>query len=101
MGRQFRHGDVLIEQLERLPGSLHRLEHGILAQGEVTGHSHRLEPAAGGRLFMGPGGRLYMEVVAPVRVVHQEHAPIHLDPGFYRVWRQREYSPQEIRVVRD
>jgi hypothetical protein len=36
-----------------------------------------------------------------VTVVHEEHRPITLTSGYYRVWRQREYSPEEIRVVRD
>ena len=36
-----------------------------------------------------------------VSVVHEEHATITLSSGYYRVWRQREYSPEEIRVIRD
>jgi hypothetical protein len=34
-------------------------------------------------------------------LTHEEHAPVTLTTGYYRVWRQREYSPEEIRVVRD
>jgi hypothetical protein len=34
-------------------------------------------------------------------VIHEEHAPIPLPTGYYQVWRQREYTPQEIRIVRD
>jgi hypothetical protein len=34
-------------------------------------------------------------------VTHEEHGPITLPRGTYRVWRQREYSPEAIRVVRD
>jgi hypothetical protein len=40
-------------------------------------------------------------LIYAVTIIHEEHSPIPLARGFYRVWRQREYSPQEIRVVRD
>lgn len=93
----FRHGDVLIQQVAQLPAPLEKLQHHILAHGEVTGHCHRVEQ---GELYLGPDG-LFLKVSEPTQVVHEEHAPIPLRPGFYRVWRQREYSPQEIRVVRD
>jgi hypothetical protein len=35
------------------------------------------------------------------QIVHEEHAPIALEPGYWQVIRQREYSPEEIRWVRD
>jgi hypothetical protein len=45
---------------------------------------------------------LYLEVLADrATVVHEEHGPITLPRGLYRVWQQREYSPEAIRVVRD
>jgi hypothetical protein len=100
MGNQYRHGDVLIEEVKSLPAIREKLPHTILAHGEVTGHCHRIkEPGA--ELFSTPEG-LFLQVRAtPVSVVHEEHRPITLAPGIYRVWRQREYSPEEIRIVRD
>lgn len=79
------------------------LPHGTLVHGEVTGHSHRLENLATGRLFPGAAtGTFFLQVTAPkARIVHEEHGPIVLDQGFYRVWRQREYSPEAIRPVCD
>jgi hypothetical protein len=35
------------------------------------------------------------------QVVHEEHGPITLDPGMWRVVRQREYHPEAIRTVMD
>jgi hypothetical protein len=66
----------------------------------VTGHTHRVEPRDAAELFES-AGMLFLRVRAPARVVHEEHAPIALDPGTYRVWRQREYSPAEIRTIQD
>ena len=99
--RQFRHGDVIIQQVKHLPDKPEPLPHLILAHGELTGHAHRVSPAAGGKLFRGDLG-MYLEISADgLQVVHEEHASISLPPSVYRVWRQREYSPEEIRIVRD
>lgn len=67
----------------------------------MTGHSHRVADSATSRLYRHEAF-LYLEVIAAgARVVHDEHSPIALDRGIYRVWRQREYSPEAIRTVRD
>ncbi len=101
MGNQYRHGDVLIEEVNALPKVREKLPHAILAQGEVTGHCHRIRESADADLYATPNG-FYLHVRgAAVSVVHEEHTSITLTSGFYRVWRQREYSPKEIRIVRD
>ena len=97
----YRHGDVLIQKEKALPKTKRKLQHVILAHGEVTGHSHRIEPLHSANLYETPDG-LFLEVaVSGATVVHEEHHPIELPHGYYRVWRQREYSPEEIRIIRD
>lgn len=99
--KQFRHGDVIIQQVDALPKDPEPLPHLILAHGELTGHAHRIAPASGAKLFRSVKG-LFLEVESDgLAVVHEEHASIALPQGIYRVWRQREYSPEEIRIVRD
>lgn len=101
MGKQYRHGDVLIEEACALPEQREKLPHTILAHGEVTGHCHRIKESSDADLYATPGG-FYLHVRGPtVSVIHEEHSPIFLTTGFYRVWRQREYSPEAIRIVRD
>lgn len=98
---QFRHGDVLIEKVESLPEIREKLPHAILAHGEVTGHSHRIKEASDTDLYQTPEA-LFLHVRGlSASVIHEEHKTISLTSGFYRVWRQREYSPTEIRIVRD
>lgn len=98
---QFRHGDVLIEKVEALPEVREKLPHTILAHGEVTGHSHRIKEASETDLYQTPDA-LYLHVRgSSASVVHEEHKTISLETGYYRVWRQREYSPTEIRIIRD
>ena len=100
-----RQGDVFIQKIDSIPKQAQTspLPHGVLVHGEATGHSHRLEDLGTGQLFAGGGaGELFLEVSAPTgRIIHEEHGPIDLRRGFYRVWRQREYSPQAIRPVYD
>lgn len=101
MRAQFRHGDVLIEKLDAFPSGCRKLSHGILAHGEVTGHSHRLADWESADLYEGDSEFVLDVHDSGASIVHEEHATIELPPGLYRVWRQREYSPTEIRVVRD
>jgi len=102
----WRQGDVFVTRVDAIPERARRspLPHGILVHGELTGHSHRLESPKSAMLFSGTHGigELYLDVPAGgTRIVHEEHGTIELPEGLYRAWRQREYSPQEIRVVRD
>jgi hypothetical protein len=97
----YRHGDVMIARVDALPtGALERS--GVtLAKGELTGHSHRIRDFHSAKTYE-HGAQLYLEVVAEdATVIHEEHHPITLNKGFYRVWMQREYSPEAIRTVRD
>ncbi|MBO0780039.1 MAG: hypothetical protein J2P37_14545 [Ktedonobacteraceae bacterium] len=96
----WRHGDVLIAETGGVPQGAKRQPQLILAHGEVTGHSHRIEHPERAELWAFQGV-LYLVVLATTRVIHEEHHPITLNPGTYRVWQQREYTPEKIRIVRD
>lgn len=101
----WRQGDVFIRAIGHLPDQARTtpLAHGVLVHGEVTGHSHRIENLEHATLFAGPTPtEMYIEVSGNVaRIIHEEHGPLELPAGFYRVWRQREYSPEAIRIVVD
>lgn len=111
--KHYRQGDVLVERIRmrRRTGKV-ITDQGrvILAYGEVTGHAHAIvecdsgaattdTPAA--QLFEEPDGTRYLFVDRPCALVHEEHGRITLEPGCYRVLRQREYSPEAIRNVAD
>jgi hypothetical protein len=101
MAKQYRHGDLLIEEAQALPSIHEKLTHTILAHGEMTGHCHRIKESDGAELYMTGEGMFLHVHNDEVTVIHEEHGPIALSRGYYRIWRQREYSPQEVRVVRD
>lgn len=97
----WRHGDVLIAAVQTLPEGATRRSTNVLAHGEITGHSHHIQRAGTAELWSF-GGELYINVVAAsATIVHEEHKPISLPQGVYRVWMQREYTPQMIRRVID
>lgn len=100
----YRQGDVLLERVSSVPaGKRVKAESGrlILARGEVTGHHHSI-PAQCGTLVRDEGGTTYLTIDQLTAVEHQEHAPIDLEPGDYRVTLQREWTDaDEPRQVAD
>lgn len=97
----YRHGDVLIASLKAVPKGARKKPGGTLAHGEVTGHSHQVQTPGTAELYE-DGKSLYLDVVAEsATIVHEEHKAITLARGAYRVWRQREYTPSEIRTIQD
>jgi len=97
----WRQGDIFIAAAPAVPKGARPQPHCVLAEGEVTGHSHRVAERGVARLYSHPTA-LYLDVLADrATVVHDEHGPITLPRSTYRVWRQREYSPEAIRIVRD
>ncbi|MEV0247625.1 hypothetical protein AB0H76_13620 [Nocardia sp. NPDC050712] len=107
----FRQGDVLIMPItkesvpERFQAESGEPRDGrgrlVLALGEVTGHAHAL--SAPGRLIRTGTATAPKLLHLPEggRLVHEEHAPIALPKGWYRVIRQREYVPGSVRVIAD
>ena len=91
-----RQGDVLLVRRELKPGRYAVEETLVVAHGEATGHTHRLE---GNVLIVqdtsvNPPAR-YIEVrEGGGTLVHEEHGAIALtEPGTYEIVRQREYVP--------
>jgi hypothetical protein len=97
----YRHGDVLIASVPSLPNQATKRSGTILARGEITGHSHRVQEIGAAQLY-DFNHQTFLEVKASLAtLVHEEHKPIELPQGIYRVWMQREYTPAAIVQVRD
>jgi hypothetical protein len=97
----YRHGDLLVADVDTIPSDSRSVRHLVLAEGELTGHSHRIAEEGSAVLFQTPSSMFLSVTADRATLIHQEHGPIALPRGLYRVWRQREYSPAEVRTVRD
>ena len=100
---QFRQGDVLITKVaSRTKTSQPKGRDAgriVLAYGEVTGHAHAIADL--NALLFSDGDDLYLEADGTVSLRHEEHARIEIPGGTYKITRQREYTPGEIRNVAD
>ena len=74
----------------------------ILARGEATGHAHALENVEGVEVVEKDGG-FYIRLGNPATLRHEEHRPITIPMGEYRIRKVREYDhfSEEARAVKD
>jgi hypothetical protein len=103
-----RHGDVFVLACNCLPEGatvIPRDVRGIvLAYGEVTGHAHRVSAPPGIRVSLwDAAGQRYMTVEGGAALLdHEEHGPVSVPEGTYRINIQRTYdylSEMERRVA--
>jgi hypothetical protein len=95
--RMHRQGDLLLTAIDQLPDGLTLRPDTVIVRGEATGHAHQLQE---GRVWEDTQGNLFLEVLSPTQVVHQEHHPIAVPVGYYQVTRQREYVPGTLSPAR-
>lgn len=109
-------GDVLIKQpgerrhagdaFTGIPPEAARKSSNVLAEGEATGHAHRVVPVDEGAEahLLELGERLFLRVLGGnVKVIHEEHHEQTIAPGEYEIERVMEYDPfaQAARAVAD
>lgn len=92
--KYIRQGDLLFIPIAQLPNLiLAPRPNGVLAEGEATGHKHRVETLADAEVLE-CGFGLYVKVGPNgARIVHEEHGPVTLEPTTaYEVHFAREYD---------
>jgi hypothetical protein len=110
----FAQGDLLIERVPDVvpSGEIEQNLVGtamVLAEGEATGHRHAISEQV--TMFRDdslardiPKG-IYVGHIriddTTARLTHDEHAPLTLPKGTYRVRRQRELEPRDARIIAD
>lgn len=102
--RVIRQGDVLLVEVAGIPKKLKKQkpENGrvVLARGEVTGHAHAIYTPSIAALY-GDGLERFLKVQEAATLSHEEHTAAIIAPGAYRVIIQQEYTPEELRNVKD
>ena len=94
-------GDIPIIQIDKLPdGPATKVEDGVIARGEVTGHPHAIRSGGAAMLYI-IAGQMYIHALRAVEIDHNEHGTIILPMGVFKINREREYTPEGLRTVRD
>jgi len=93
----YRHGDIILKPIEKLPENLKvvsKENEFVLARGETTGHKHLLvaEEPQSMEILQDKNGRYYLKFYKPVKLTHEEHKTLTIEPGIYEVFREREYD---------
>lgn len=101
-GNYYQQGDVIMELVKEVKGRLNKDHNGIVAYGEATGHKHRFADLTGLDFFE-DGDTLYLKLKNPSTIMHEEHGPIELPAGSYRIRIVEEYDhfAEEARLVID
>jgi hypothetical protein len=99
-----RQGDVILLPVQDIEigqrGANSPLPHLTLAEGEVTGHKHRI--IEGKAELYEKDGTLYLSVISETALLaHEEHKPIPIPNGSWIVRIQREYQPEGWRYLAD
>lgn len=93
-----RQGDVILLPVPQSEGK--KQSHLTLAEGEVTGHKHRI--AEGQAQLYEKDGTLYLRVISETALLtHEEHKAISIPQGDWTIRIQREYEPEGWRYVAD
>jgi hypothetical protein len=94
-----RQGDVLLKPVSKTVTGA-KLPHLTLAEGEVTGHRHRI--TQGEAELYEHKGTLFLKVLSSTALLtHEEHQSIAIPQGDWMVRIQREYEPEGWRYVAD
>ncbi|BAY86950.1 hypothetical protein NIES267_64610 [Calothrix parasitica NIES-267] len=96
--KPIRQGDVILIPVQQVEGE--KLSHLTLAEGEVTGHKHRI--SEGEAQLYTDDSQLYLSIFSAKAVLsHEEHNSVYISQGNWIVRIQREYEPEGWRYVAD
>lgn len=100
----YRHGDLLIVpgKAKTSPASqFTSVKSAILERGETTGHAHVLESKTPFETHKLGGNVIGFDLKSPAKLKHEEHETITIPEGEYYIIRQKEFTDNDERTVRD
>ena len=100
----YQQGDVIIEKVSLTDDEkkgLEKIQTKPLAEGETTGHAHRV--TSGTFQMFKTWSDIFLEAKTECVVTHEEHGATTVAPGLYKIGRVQEYDhfAEEARNVRD
>ena len=96
----YRHGDLLITRVNALPSGLVQINPKTIAEGEISGHKHRLVGNANVCVNWEEKHRsindyheVWFKAFNKIKVIHEEHKTLELPKGVYKVTKERQFDP--------
>ena len=90
--KAYRQGDVVIT-VHNIPKDAKRTQTTVLAEGEATGHAHRIMQGKAMLYMQASLGLMYLRVLSDRATIgHEEHEDMILPRGEYHIHIQREYD---------
>jgi len=101
--RYYQHGDCLLVSVASIPKASTVTPLRILAEGETTGHAHRLLDESDVEVYEYEGTLFFHVGPRGAQITHEEHGLGVIAPGEYQVGHVQEYDhfAEEARAVRD
>lgn len=98
----YQQGDVIFKAVNSIPNDLKEKKDKIVAEGEVTGHMHRVISKEA-NVLVDKDGKIYLSTEKEATITHDEHHKVTVPPGKYEIGIVREFDPLEetIQKVRD
>ncbi len=95
-----RQGDVILLPVYDDLSDGDRLDHLTLAEGEISGHRHRISD--GDATLFADGDLMYLKVESDrATLTHEEHRRIEIPRGTWVVRIQRQYEPGDWSYIDD
>ena len=86
----YRHGDLLIRQVDKIPESATQLSTNIIAHGE-NGNTHKLHGSH--QVYETPDNQILFTAKQDVSLKHEEHSTLKIKEGNYVIIQEREFEP--------
>ena len=105
MRQGYQQGDVLLKVADTLPEGAVKVAPKprgvVVAEGEVTGHAHVLDPGIVTEYEF--GGLRFLNVAKQTELRHEEHAAVTVAPGLYEIGGvvEKDWLSEAVRPVVD
>ena len=97
-------GDVFCCKVESIPAGAKKENHLTLAEGEASGHFHKVSVGVAELYTIPDSVDKFLKVISDTATItHEEHKPVVLPKGTYKIGivKEYDYDLEEARQVRD
>ena len=96
----YRHGDLLITRINAIPEDTVQISEKIIAEGEISGHKHKIFGSAQVNIrpsFIGrqinDNPEVWFNAFDKIKLEHEEHKTLEIPKGAYKVTKEQQFDP--------